>query len=48
MIVSQITLLLHEGLRGGKIIPLKKIVDEAMAQCPNVKKCIVVKRTEIQ
>ena len=34
-----------EGIRGGKIIPLKKIADEAMMQCPNVKKCIVVKRT---
>ena len=34
-----------EGVRGGKIIPLKKIADEAMMQCPNVKKCIVVKRT---
>ena len=34
-----------EGVRGGKIIPLKKIADEALLQCPNVKKCIVVKRT---
>tara|TARA_Y100001970_G_C14228123_1_gene856902 strand:- start:787 stop:2853 length:2067 start_codon:yes stop_codon:yes gene_type:complete len=34
-----------QGVRGGKIIPLKKIADEAMMQCPNVKKCIVVKRT---
>ena len=34
-----------EGIRGGKIIPLKKITDEALAQCPNVKKCVVVKRT---
>jgi acetyl-CoA synthetase len=34
-----------EGVRGGKIIPLKKIADEAMIQCPNVKKCVVVKRT---
>ena len=34
-----------EGVRGGKIIPLKKIADEALLQCQNVKKCVVVKRT---
>ena len=34
-----------EGLRGDKIIPLKKITDEALKKCPNVKKCIVIKRT---
>jgi len=34
-----------EGVRGGKIIPLKKITDEALEKCPNVKKCVVVKRT---
>ena len=34
-----------EGVRGGKIIPLKKITDEALLSCPNVKKCVVVKRT---
>ena len=34
-----------EGVRGGKIIPLKKIADAALQQCPNVKKCIVVERT---
>ena len=34
-----------EGIRGGKIIPLKKITDEALVKCPNVKKCVVVKRT---
>jgi len=34
-----------EGVRGGKIIPLKKITDEALKNCSNVKKCIVVKRT---
>jgi len=34
-----------EGVRGGKIIPLKKITDEALTNCPNIKKCIVIKRT---
>ena len=34
-----------EGVRGGKIIPLKKMVDEALADCPNIKKCVVIKRT---
>ena len=34
-----------EGLRGGKRVPLKKNADIALAQCPNVHTCIVVKRT---
>ncbi len=34
-----------EGIRGGKIIPLKKTVDKALESCPDVSKCIVVKRT---
>ena len=34
-----------EGIRGGKIIPLKDIVDEALIKCRSIKKCIVVKRT---
>ena len=34
-----------EGVRGGKIIHLKKIADEALQQCPNVKKCVVVEIT---
>ena len=34
-----------EGLRGDKTIKLKEIVDEALEKCPNIKKCIVVKRT---
>ena len=34
-----------EGVRGGKTIPLKATTDEALSNCPDVKKCIVVKRT---
>ncbi|RUQ96449.1 acetate--CoA ligase [Legionella septentrionalis] len=34
-----------EGLRGGKVIPLKNNVDTALAACPNVNKVIVVRRT---
>jgi len=34
-----------EGIRGGKTIPLKHIIDKALSKCSNVKKCLVVKRT---
>lgn len=34
-----------EGLRGGKRVPLKANVDKALAACPNVHTCLVVKRT---
>ena len=34
-----------EGLRGGRKVPLKANVDEALAHCPSVKTCIVVRRT---
>ena len=42
---SQYLITADEGVRGGKVIPLKKIADEALEQCPNVKKCVVVKHT---
>ena len=42
---SEYIITADEGVRGGKIIPLKYTTDEALEKCPNVKKCIVVKRT---
>ena len=39
-----------EGVRGGKKVPLKKNTDIALASCPDVHTCLVVRRTagEIQ
>ncbi|MDC0129138.1 acetate--CoA ligase [Gammaproteobacteria bacterium] len=34
-----------EGVRGGKTIPLKRNVDIAVSECPNVRHCLVVERT---
>ena len=42
---SEYLITADEGMRGGKTIPLKKIADEALEQCPNVKKCVIVKHT---
>jgi acetyl-CoA synthetase len=42
---SEYVITADEGIRGGKIIPLKKIVDSALKKCPDVKKCLVIKRT---
>ncbi len=41
----QVVITADEGLRGGKRVSLKKNADVALAQCPNVHTCIVVKRT---
>ena len=38
----------NEGIRGGKNIPLKDSVDEALNHCPNVKKSIVLKYTDTE
>jgi acetyl-CoA synthetase len=35
-----------EGLRGGRVVPLKAMADEALAECPSVESCIVVSRTQ--
>ena len=42
---SEYLITADEGVRGGKIIPLKKIADEALSQCSEVKKCVVIQRT---
>ncbi len=34
-----------EGIRGGKKIPLKLTVDQALESCPEVDKCLIIKRT---
>ncbi|MFC3052177.1 acetate--CoA ligase [Kordiimonas pumila] len=34
-----------EGVRGGKHVPLKANVDEALKQCPNVKSVLVIQHT---
>tara|TARA_B110000483_G_scaffold50144_1_gene62410 strand:- start:335 stop:2272 length:1938 start_codon:yes stop_codon:yes gene_type:complete len=36
----------NEGIRGGKSVPLKANVDEAIKNCPDVHSVIVIKRTE--
>jgi acetyl-CoA synthetase len=35
-----------EGVRGGKVVPLKQKVDKALQSCPNVSTVIVVERTQ--
>ena len=42
---SDVVITSDEGLRGGKKIPLKANVDEALKQCPNVHSVIVMNRT---
>jgi len=42
---SKVVLTADEGLRGGKHVPLKANVDEALAHCPGVDTVIVLRRT---
>tara|TARA_Y100000768_G_scaffold262739_1_gene200334 strand:- start:8314 stop:10254 length:1941 start_codon:yes stop_codon:yes gene_type:complete len=42
---SKFIITADEGIRGGKIIPLKINVDKSLTNITNFKKCIVVKRT---
>lgn len=42
---SKVVLTTDEGKRGGKLIGTKKIVDDALKQCPDVTHCLVYQRT---
>ena len=42
---SEFVITADEGIRGNKVIPLKKIIDDALTKCSDVKKCLIVKRT---
>jgi acetyl-CoA synthetase len=42
---SRLVITADEGLRGGKAVPLKANVDEALVQCASVARVIVVRRT---
>ncbi len=42
---SEYVVTADEGVRGGKTIPLKETTDKALESCPNVKKCLIIKRT---
>lgn len=37
---------MNQGVRGGKVIELKKTVDEAVSSCPMVRQVFVAMRTE--
>lgn len=43
---SSVVITANEGIRGGKTIPLKKNVDEALQNIPSVHTVFVIKRTE--
>ena len=42
---SKVVITTDEGKRGGKTISTKKIVDDALGQCPDVSHCLVYRRT---
>ena len=42
---SKLVITADEGRRGGKIVPLKANVDEALKECPGVENVIVIKHT---
>lgn len=45
---SETVITVNQGLRGGKVVELKKTVDQAVKQCPGVKRVLVSMRTDSQ
>ncbi|XP_064368394.1 acetyl-coenzyme A synthetase 2-like, mitochondrial isoform X3 [Dromaius novaehollandiae] len=43
---SETVITVNQGLRGGKVTELKKVVDQALKQCPGVKRVLVSMRTD--
>ncbi|XP_060119356.1 acetyl-coenzyme A synthetase 2-like, mitochondrial isoform X1 [Heteronotia binoei] len=43
---SETVITVNQGLRGGKVVELKQMVDQAVELCPTVKRVFVSKRTE--
>lgn len=42
----KVVLTFNQGLRGGRVVELKKIVDEAVKHCPTVQRVLVAHRTD--
>ncbi|XP_034518246.1 acetyl-coenzyme A synthetase 2-like, mitochondrial isoform X1 [Ailuropoda melanoleuca] len=42
----KVVITFNQGLRGGRVVELKKIVDEAVKQCPTVQHVLVAHRTD--
>lgn len=42
----KVVITFNQGLRGGRVVELKKIVDEAVKHCPTVQHVLVAHRTE--
>lgn len=43
---SSTVITVNQGVRGGKVVQLKKTVDEAVQSCPMVRQVFVAMRTE--
>lgn len=42
----KVVITFNQGLRGGRVVELKKIVDEAVKHCPTIQHVLVAHRTD--